>query len=98
MIRPTNVYSITDFQRRAKSHLRRLKRTGDPEVLTVNGEASVVVQDAAAYEELLTEIDRIQALEGIQRGIDSKRDGKSIPLQDFVRRMKKKYGLRVPRG
>ena len=53
MIRIQDIRSLTDFHRNTKQHLRRLKRTGRPVVLTVNGRAMLVVQDAAAYERLL---------------------------------------------
>jgi hypothetical protein len=49
MIRPEDIGSLTDFSRNAKAHLKRLKRTGRPEPLTVNGKAEVVVQGASAY-------------------------------------------------
>ena len=37
MIRTSNIRSLSEFQRNAKRHIRRLKKTGRPEVLTVNG-------------------------------------------------------------
>jgi PHD/YefM family antitoxin component YafN of YafNO toxin-antitoxin module len=64
------ICSLTDFQRNTKSHLRRLKTSGRPEVLTVNGKAELIVQDAAAYEEML------DAIRGIQRGLDEMKAGK----------------------
>jgi hypothetical protein len=54
MIALADIRSLTDFQRNTKSHLKRLKATGRPEVLTVNGKAELIVQNAAAYEETLT--------------------------------------------
>ena len=62
MIRPEDIGSLTDFNRNTKAHLKRLKRTGRPELLTVNGKAEVVVQNASAYQRLL------QLLEKLQRG------------------------------
>jgi PHD/YefM family antitoxin component YafN of YafNO toxin-antitoxin module len=40
---------LSAFQRDAEQVAARLKRTGKPLVLTVDGKAEVVVQDAAAY-------------------------------------------------
>lgn len=48
-----DIISLTDFQRNAKDHITRLARTGKAQVLTVNGKASLVVQDAEAYQKLL---------------------------------------------
>ena len=42
MIRPQDIGSLTDFQQNTKAHLKRLRRTGRPELLTVNAKAEVV--------------------------------------------------------
>lgn len=60
MIRPEDIGSLTDFARNAKAHLDRLRRTGRPELLTVNGKAEVVVQNAVAYQRLLESLERLQ--------------------------------------
>ena len=52
------IFSLTEFQRRAKEFLAMLKDTRVPLVLTVNGKAMVVVQDAPTYQEM---VDRIRA-------------------------------------
>lgn len=62
MIDLRDIYSLSDFQRRTREHIRRLERTGRPAVLTVNGRAKLVVQGAGSYQELLT------ALEGLDAG------------------------------
>ncbi len=58
MIRVQDILSLTDFHRNTKAHLRRLKQSGGPEVLTVNGKATLVVQEASAYQRLLTALER----------------------------------------
>jgi PHD/YefM family antitoxin component YafN of YafNO toxin-antitoxin module len=60
MIRPEDIGSLTDFARNTKAHLRRLKRTGRAELLTVNGKAEVVIQNASAYQQLLEELERLK--------------------------------------
>ena len=40
------LYSLTDFLRNHEAHIARLKETRTPEVLTVNGQAEVVLLDA----------------------------------------------------
>lgn len=52
----TDILSLTDFQRAAKQHISRLRRTGKAQVLTVNGAAALVVQDAKSYQRLLDEV------------------------------------------
>ena len=75
MIALEDIRSLTDFQRNTKSHLKRLKSTGRPEVLTVNGKAELIVQNAAAYEETL------DAIRGIQRGLDAMKAGTGKPFR-----------------
>jgi PHD/YefM family antitoxin component YafN of YafNO toxin-antitoxin module len=60
MIRPEDIGSLTEFQRNAQAHLKRLKRTGRPELLTVNGKAEVVVQNASAYQRLIESLEKLK--------------------------------------
>jgi PHD/YefM family antitoxin component YafN of YafNO toxin-antitoxin module len=60
MIRPEDIGSLTDFQRNTQAHLKRLKRTGRPELLTVNGRAEVVVQNASAYQRLIESLEKLK--------------------------------------
>lgn len=91
MLNLTDVHPLTDFLRNSKAHLERLRRAGRPELLTVNGKAAVVVQDAASYQELLERVDRVEAMEGIQRGIDAMKRGETRPLEAVLDDLKKKY-------
>jgi hypothetical protein len=90
MIALQDIRSLTDFQRNTKSHLRRLKSSGRPEVLTVNGRAELIVQNAAAYEETL------DAIRGIQRGLDSMAAGRGVPARQALERIRAKY--KIPRS
>ncbi len=58
MIRLSDIYSLSEFQRRTKEHVRRLRETGRPSVLTVNGRPELVVHDAASYQKLLDSLER----------------------------------------
>ena len=60
MIRPEDIGSLTDFARNTRAHLNRLRRTGRPELLTVNGKAEVVVQSAAAYQRLIESLEKLK--------------------------------------
>src|SRR5262249_26131796 len=48
-----------------------IEETGQPVVLTVNGKAELIVQDAESYQKLLEAKDRMEAIEGIKRGLKS---------------------------
>ena len=53
MINLENIHSLTDFKRNASSYVERIRETKAPIVLTVNGEAAVIVQDALSFQNLL---------------------------------------------
>lgn len=57
MIKTQNIYPLSDFQRNAREFVANLQESGQPIVLTVNGKASLVIQDAASYQALLDELE-----------------------------------------
>jgi hypothetical protein len=60
----TEVHSLTDFLRNTKFHMSRMKRSKRPLVLTVNGRAELIVQDARSYQALLELADRAEGHRG----------------------------------
>jgi prevent-host-death family protein len=48
-----NIHSLTDFKRNANTYIESIRSTKAPIVLTVNGEAAVVVQDAMVFQDLV---------------------------------------------
>jgi len=89
MIALQDIRSLTDFQRNTKAHLRRLKSSGRPAVLTVNGKAELIVQDAAAFEDML------DAIRGIQRGLDEMKKGTGKPFHQALDEIRAKH--KIPR-
>lgn len=87
MIDLNEIHSLTDWQRDTKRHIERLKQTGKPQVLTINGKAEVIVQDAGSYQELLETIDRLEAIAGIRRGLEEVAQGKTTPAGEVFKRM-----------
>ena len=60
-------------------------------MLTINGKAEVVVQDAASYQKILEMIDRAEAIEGIRRGLESAKHGKGKPAREVFEELRKKH-------
>lgn len=58
-----------------------MKKSGKPEVLTINGKAELVVHDAASYQKFLDLIDQAEAIEGIRRGLEDRARGKGRPMR-----------------
>ena len=59
-----DIHSLSTFKRDTAKLVRQMKKTGQPVILTVNGKAELVVQDAESYQRLLEAQDRIAAIEG----------------------------------
>jgi PHD/YefM family antitoxin component YafN of YafNO toxin-antitoxin module len=96
MIKLEDIHSLTEFQRDAKSHIKELKKTGRPVVFTVNGKATLVIQDASAYQTMLDTLDRAEAIAGIQRGLKSMEREEGEPAATVFARIRKKH--RIPAG
>jgi PHD/YefM family antitoxin component YafN of YafNO toxin-antitoxin module len=93
-----NIRSLSDFQRNTKEHLRQLKETGKPEVLTVNGQAELVVQSAAAYQKLLDQVEPADAVEGLRELLIAADAGENgIPPEQLLTAVRQRLGLGVPR-
>ena len=96
MIDLREIRSLTDFKRHTADYLERLRATGRPQVLTVNGRAQVVVQDAEAYQRLLELVERAEAIEGVRRGLEDVEQGRTKPAKAVFARLRRKH--RIPRG
>ena len=94
MIKLENIRSLSDFQRNTKEHVKRLKKTGKAEVLTVNGHAELVVQSAAAYQKLLDQADLAESVAILRERIAAADAGeKGIAAEKVVAEMKQRLGV-----
>jgi len=84
---PDETETLTSFKRDTARVLDRLKRTGNPVVLTVNGKAEVVVQDAAAYRQLLElagQGPRAEMAAFLEESRDDIAAARTLPANDFL--------------
>ena len=93
MIDLREVRSVTEFQRNLKDYVGRLKEKKTPLVLTVNGRAEVVVQDAGSYQELLDRLERAETVAAIRQGMQQLERGEGISLKQAERRLRKRHGF-----
>jgi PHD/YefM family antitoxin component YafN of YafNO toxin-antitoxin module len=87
------IHSLSDFQRNAKQHIVRMKKKRRPLVLTINGKAEMVAVDVKSFQEMLEIIDRVEAVEEIRQGLESKKRGEGKTLERFDKEMRKKYKI-----
>jgi PHD/YefM family antitoxin component YafN of YafNO toxin-antitoxin module len=93
MLDAREIHPLTDFLRNHKAHVTRLKETHAPEVLTINGKAELIMQDAESYQRLLDRLHHMETLAAIQEGMASAERGELKPASQVLDEMRAKYGL-----
>lgn len=89
----SEIYSLSDFQRNTRERIAKLKTSGNPAVLTVNGHAEVVVQSAEAYQKLLEDQETLEALRSVSRGLEQAQRGEGRPMREFLEALAKEHGI-----
>ena len=89
----SDIQPLSSFKRDSVTLIGQLKRTGRPVVLTINGKAEVVVQDAKSYQQMLELVDRAEAVVGIRKGLASMERGEGIPVARRIARLCKKQNI-----
>lgn len=95
MLDITDTKSLTDFNRNSRKHVERLRETGKPELLTVNGEAAVVVQDATAYQKLLHQADYATTVQTVRAGMEAHERGEGIDFLEALEGLAAKNGIKL---
>jgi PHD/YefM family antitoxin component YafN of YafNO toxin-antitoxin module len=80
-------------QRNTSGFLQQMRDTGHPVVLTINGKAEIVVQDAASYQKILDDLDELESIAGIKRGLADVAVGRVTPLAKFEKEFRKKHAI-----
>lgn len=88
-----DIQALTTFRNNSAAFLQQLKKTKRPIVLTVNGKAAAVVQDAEAYQRLLDIAARADAEEGIRQGLEDVAKGRTRPVQEFIDSFRMEHDL-----
>jgi prevent-host-death family protein len=78
-----DIQSLTTFRRQSGAFMKQLKKSKRPVVLTVNGKAAAVVQDAEAYQRLLDIAASADEDEAIRHGLEDVKAGRIRPARKF---------------
>ncbi len=62
-------------------------------VLTVNGRAEIIVQDAGSYQALIDRLERAETVAAIRQGMQQFERGEGVPLKKAERRLRKIHGF-----
>ncbi len=88
-----DIQSLTTFRRQSGDFMKQLKKSKRPVVLTVNGKAAAVVQDAKAYQRLLDIAARADEQEGIRQGLEDVKAGRTRPAREVFDEIRRKYDI-----
>ncbi|WP_313656210.1 type II toxin-antitoxin system Phd/YefM family antitoxin [Planktothrix agardhii] len=88
-----DIQSLSTFKRNTNEMITQMKETGNPIVLTVNGKAELVVQDAVSYQKLLDFIEKLETIIGIKKGLEDIATGDTQTLNQFIEEMQHKHGI-----
>lgn len=90
MFQSSDIHTVTDFSRKPAEHIKRLMESKRPEVLTVNGKAAVVVQDAETYERMAELAEYAESIQSIRQALSEE----SRPLTQFTKTFESQHGIK----
>lgn len=93
MLDVREIYPLSDFQRNARQFIEQLQSSHKAIVLTVNGKASVIMQDAASYQELLDELELARSAARIRQGIAEASAGKDRDAIEALEELRLKHEI-----
>jgi prevent-host-death family protein len=85
------IHPLTDFKRNTSEFLCQLKATGRPLVLTINGKAEIVVQDAKSYQRLLDLAERLETIQAVKEALASMERGEGRSADDMFEELEKQW-------
>ena len=88
-----DIQSLTNFRRNSGEFLKQIKRSKRPIILTVNGSARAVVQDARAYQRLLDAAARADVYEAVRQGIDDAANGRTRPAATVFDELRRRRAI-----
>ena len=89
-----DIHSLSAFKRKTTEFMGRMKKSGHPVVLTINGRAELVVQDAASYQHLLELAERAEMMEFLRESREDLEAGRTVPALEALERLAKKHKLK----
>ena len=88
-----DIQAMTTFRRNPAKFIKHLKKTKAPLILTINGKAEAVVQDAEAYQRLLDIAAQVDVAEGIRQGLEDTKRGRVHPARETLELFRRKHGI-----
>ena len=83
-----DISPLTEFKRDSARMIARIKESGRPQILTVNGKPSVVVMDASAWQDMQDQLDYAETIAGIRKGLTQALAGEGTEAGRFFDELK----------
>lgn len=80
-----DIMSLSTFKRDSNKVIRQMRKTKAPIVLTINGKAALVVQDAESYQSLLELQERADVIKILRERLTSLGHKKARPAEVFFK-------------
>jgi PHD/YefM family antitoxin component YafN of YafNO toxin-antitoxin module len=88
--------TLSHFAQHADEVAARVKKSGQPVVLTVDGEEELVVQDVRSYRLLLQRADEAEVHAVLERSITADDAGQVVPAFEALTELARRHGLSIP--
>ncbi len=89
-----DIQSLSDFKQNASKLIKQVQETKEPIILTVNGKAAVVVQDAESFQHLINARERAETSAVLRKRLKDIENSDQWPTAEEVfARFSKKYGI-----
>lgn len=75
------------------TYVDRMEREGRPITLRIDDRPALKIEDERAFQMLWELVDRIETIEAVRNGLEQVEQGRTIPLEELDRRLRKKHGL-----
>jgi len=90
---PENADTLNNFTTNPIPFLEKLRQSGEPLLLTVNGQAEVVVQDAVSYQRFLDSLNHLETLAAVKEGLQDVAAGRTRPMREALKELARKHNI-----
>ena len=82
-----DIRPLAEFKRDTGRFMSRLKETGRPAVLTVDGKPALVVMDTDTWQDVSERLEYARTVAGIREGLEQAQDGQGIEASAFFAKL-----------
>jgi PHD/YefM family antitoxin component YafN of YafNO toxin-antitoxin module len=96
MYTTSDIYPVSDFNRKSAEHIKRIQEIRRPEVLTVNRKVALVVLAPDMYDALLQQAELLKSLQHIEQANADFEQERAQPASDAFATLKQRLKAQHP--